>query len=94
VSQSLGVLSNDTGLMHVAAAFKKRTVVFWGNTIPGFGMYPYKTEFLSIENNQLRCRPCTKIGFKKCPKKHFDCMMKTDLQGIVPFLLQEDGTHA
>ncbi|MDX1284170.1 MAG: glycosyltransferase family 9 protein, partial [Draconibacterium sp.] len=35
------VLTNDTGLMHIAAAFKKKILSFWGNTVPQFGMYPY-----------------------------------------------------
>ena len=68
------VFSHDTGLMHVAAAFKKRIYSIWGNTVPAFGMYPYKTSFEVIENNQLSCRPCSKIGYKECPKKHFKCM--------------------
>lgn len=68
------VFSHDTGLMHVAAAFKKRIYSIWGNTVPAFGMYPYKTSFEVIENNDLNCRPCSKIGYKKCPKKHFKCM--------------------
>ncbi len=74
VKQSLAVLTNDTGLMHVAAAFGKKTIVFWGNTSPMLGMYPYKTKHINLENNPLSCRPCSKIGFNRCPKKHFKCM--------------------
>jgi len=68
------VFSHDTGLMHIAAAFQKRIYSIWGNTSPHFGMYPYRTEFVIYENNKLKCRPCSKIGFKKCPKGHFKCM--------------------
>lgn len=68
------VFSHDTGLMHVAAAFKKRTYSIWGNTVPAFGMYPYQTSFEVLENDNLNCRPCSKIGYKQCPKKHFKCM--------------------
>ncbi len=85
VAQSLGVLTNDTGLMHVAAAFQKKTTVFWGNTVPEFGMYPYQTEFLNIENQALNCRPCTKIGFENCPKGHFNCMNKLESGSIHAF---------
>lgn len=74
VEQSMIVFSHDTGLMHVASAFKKKVYSIWGNTVPAFGMYPYKTAFEVIENNNLDCRPCSKIGFKACPKKHFNCM--------------------
>ena len=68
------VFTHDTGLMHVAAAFKKRIYSIWGNTVPDFGMYPYQTSFEIIENNHLKCRPCSKIGYNECPKKHFKCM--------------------
>lgn len=68
------VFSHDTGLMHIAAAFQKKIYSIWGNTSPHFGMYPYRTEFVIYENNKLKCRPCSKIGFKKCPKGHFKCM--------------------
>ncbi|CAG4991512.1 ADP-heptose--LPS heptosyltransferase 2 [Dyadobacter sp. CECT 9275] len=77
LKQSLIVFTHDTGLMHVAAAFKKRTYSIWGNTLPAFGMYPYQTSFEVIENNNLRCRPCSKIGYKECPKKHFKCMTES-----------------
>jgi ADP-heptose:LPS heptosyltransferase len=74
VKQATYVFSHDTGLMHIAAAFKKPVYSIWGNTIPQFGMYPYRTKFTVFENNKLSCRPCSKIGYSKCPKGHFKCM--------------------
>jgi ADP-heptose:LPS heptosyltransferase len=68
------VFTHDTGLMHIAAAFKRPVYVLWGNTIPAFGMYPYQTKFTNLENTGLSCRPCSKIGFDKCPRGHFKCM--------------------
>ena len=67
-------------MMHIAAAFKKKIYSVWGNTIPAFGMTPYLADASSkiIEVENLSCRPCTKIGFGKCPKGHFDCMQKID----------------
>jgi hypothetical protein len=35
------MITHDTGLMHIAAAFQKPVVSIWGNTVPAFGMYPY-----------------------------------------------------
>ena len=74
------VISHDTGMMHIAAAFKKKIYSVWGNTIPAFGMGPYLANLNSkiIEVENLSCRPCTKIGYQKCPKGHFDCMQKID----------------
>lgn len=74
IKNATHVFTHDTGMMHIAAAFKKYIFCIWGNTIPAFGMYPYKTQFTILENNHVNCRPCSKIGFKKCPKGHFKCM--------------------
>ena len=78
VKQARYVFTHDTGLMHIAAAFKKEVFSIWGSTIPAFGMYPYRTKFTILENNGLDCRPCSKIGFEKCPKGHFKCMNALD----------------
>ncbi len=72
--QAQFVVSHDTGLMHIAAAFGKQVFSVWGNTVPEFGMYPYRTEFRVLEVKGLSCRPCSKIGFDKCPQGHFKCM--------------------
>ncbi|MBS1490988.1 MAG: glycosyltransferase family 9 protein [Bacteroidetes bacterium] len=79
IKQAKVVFTHDTGLMHIAAAFKKEIFVIWGNTIPAFGMYPYRTRFTSLENKNLDCRPCSKIGYDRCPKKHFKCMNEVTL---------------
>lgn len=84
LQQANVVFSHDTGLMHIAAALKKPVVSIWGNTVPEFGMYPYKTEFKVIENKGLSCRPCSKLGYNHCPKGHFKCMedLKFEVVGI------------
>ena len=76
VQQANWIISHDTGLMHIAAAFKKRIVSVWGNTVPELGMYPYLPDPQSkmLEIKGLSCRPCSKIGHAKCPKGHFKCM--------------------
>ncbi|AKD03336.1 glycosyltransferase family 9 protein [Pontibacter korlensis] len=74
VKQAEKVVSHDTGLMHIAAAFRKDIISVWGNTIPEFGMYPFRTKYKVLEVHGLSCRPCSKIGYSKCPKGHFKCM--------------------
>ena len=80
VSQAKLVISNDTGMMHIASAFNRNIISVWGNTVPAFGMTPYMPENYSnsiiVEAKDINCRPCSKIGFAKCPKGHFDCMNK------------------
>lgn len=91
VKQADKILSNDTGLMHVAAAFNKPILSFWGNTVPEFGMYPYFPEnpdlSTIVEVEGLACRPCSKLGYKKnCPKKHFHCMELVEVDTIVDWI--------
>jgi ADP-heptose:LPS heptosyltransferase len=80
IQQAHSVITHDTGMMHIAAAFKKTIYSVWGNTVPAFGMYPYKADENSkmIEVKDLNCRPCSKIGYDKCPKGHFKCMQEID----------------
>lgn len=82
VQQAHLVITHDTGLMHMAAAFGKKIYSIWGNTIPEFGMYPYYPEGINqnttFEVKGLSCRPCSKIGYSKCPKGHFKCMQEID----------------
>jgi ADP-heptose:LPS heptosyltransferase len=86
VKQAKVVITHDTGLMHIAAAFHKPIISIWGNTVPAFGMFPYMPDepeknFIAEVKN-LSCRPCSKIGYKKCPKGHFKCMLNQDLPKI------------
>ena len=85
------VISHDTGLMHIAAAFNKDMAVIWGSTAPAFGFAPYyktdsKANILQLENNHISCRPCSKIGFDKCPKKHFKCINDLDFGVLVDWV--------
>ncbi len=80
VKEAEYVITHDTGMMHIAAAFKKKIYAVWGNTVPEFGMTPYKANEQSkmIEVKGLNCRPCSKIGYDKCPKGHFKCMQEIE----------------
>lgn len=92
ISKSQGVITNDTGMMHISAALKKPIVSIWGNTIPEFGMYPYYgQEAIShsiIEVKDLSCRPCSKLGYSQCPKGHFKCMNDIDVAEIQQSVLR------
>lgn len=85
IKQANAVITHDTGMMHIAAALKKKVISVWGNTIPEFGMYPYLPGEGStiVEVKELPCRPCSKIGYDKCPKGHFKCMKEIDESQVV-----------
>ena len=85
VKQANVIITHDTGLMHIASAFHKKIISIWGNTIPEFGMYPYLPHADSqiVEVKGLKCRPCSKIGYKTCPKGHFKCMNEINEEKVV-----------
>ncbi len=76
------VITHDTGLMHIAAAFGQPIVSLWGNTLPEFGMTPYHTDYIAAEVKGLHCRPCSKIGYKQCPRGHFKCMKELTPENV------------
>ena len=87
VKEASLIITPDTGLMHIAAAYKKNIIVVWGNTTPELGMYPYipkgEGSFINMEVKGLSCRPCSKLGYEECPKRNFACMESIDWDAIV-----------
>ena len=85
VRQASVVISHDTGLMHIAAAFKKKVISIWGATVPQFGMSPYLPGDGSriIEPKGVWDRPYSKLGNNKFYKPKFKGMEKIDVAEIV-----------
>lgn len=87
IRQAEFVLSHDTGMMHIAAAYHKKLISIWGNTHRKLGFYPLYPDGMNIDHyaevDSLACRPCSKLGKTSCPKGHFNCMRKQDIPGIV-----------
>ena len=77
------VLTNDSGLMHLASALKKKVVAIFGSTTEQLGFFPYLTEYIVIQNNRLKCRPCSHIGRNNCPRQHFKCIKKITGEQVI-----------
>jgi len=77
------VVTNDSGLMHLAAARKRPVVALFGPTVRELGFFPVGTRAEVLEVEDLRCRPCTHIGLSFCPKDHFRCMLDIPASRVV-----------
>ncbi|MBN1558832.1 lipopolysaccharide heptosyltransferase II [candidate division KSB1 bacterium] len=68
------LICNDSGAMHFANAVRTDVYAFFGPTVRRFGFAPFRAQDVVFEV-ELDCRPCSAHGGRKCPQKHFRCML-------------------
>jgi len=86
LSKATRVIGFDTGLTHIAEAFKVPIASIWGSTVPELlGVQPYQVKDAKVIGIKLPCRPCSKFGLDKCPKGHFKCMNDIPENVVVSF---------
>jgi lipopolysaccharide heptosyltransferase II len=73
IAKAAIVLTNDTGMLHLAQAMKTPVVAVYGPTTRELGFFPLP-ENSRVAEADISCRPCTQKGLHQCPKKHFRCM--------------------
>jgi heptosyltransferase-2 len=69
------LLSNDSGLMHMATALRVPVVAIFGPTVQEFGFYPFQAR-ARVVHADLACRPCSTKGSACCPRGHHQCMQQ------------------
>jgi heptosyltransferase-2 len=68
------LVTNDSGLMHIAEAVHTPLLAIFGSTTGPLGFFPQLASSRVLENQQLNCRPCSHLGHRACPLGHFRCM--------------------
>jgi len=85
LSECVAFVGNDSGMLHLAQAFKKSVVGIYGPTVKELGYFPIPEKSVVVEK-AIPCRPCTHNGLNKCPKKHFNCMNTISSENVVEAL--------
>ena len=88
ISKGKMIVSNDSGLMHMATAVNTPVLAIFGSTVKELGFFPYRAKAMVIENSDLSCRPCSHIGRNTCPKGHFKCMNEISPEQVYAGLRQ------
>lgn len=73
------VVANDTGLMHMADALKKPSILFLGPTSREMGCLPYHPKSIVLEKT-MWCRPCSKNGQAPCIRRERFCLTEVTPQ--------------
>jgi heptosyltransferase-2 len=76
------LLSNDSGLMHMAAALRVPVVAMFGPTVQEFGFYPFKAS-AQVVSAAIACRPCSTKGSTRCPRGHHQCMQQVTVAHVL-----------
>ena len=79
LSQSTCVVSNDSGLMHVAAALNRPVVGIYGSSSPEYTPPLIEKDKKVIMYEDLSCSPCFK---RICPLEHMNCLENISVNSV------------
>ena len=82
LERSALLITNDTGVMHMASALGRKVVALFGPTTHHLGFFPFRVPCVVVEK-LLSCRPCSYHGTASCPERHFRCMKEISSADVI-----------
>ncbi len=82
VAQATILVANDSAPVHLASLQNIPTIAIFGPTVPEFGFGPFGSNVRVLQQEHLRCRPCSDHGTQECPLGTHECMTSITVESV------------
>lgn len=82
VARATILVANDSAPVHLASLQNIPTIAIFGPTVPEFGFGPFGSKAVVVQNENLRCRPCSDHGTQACPLGTHECMTSITVDAV------------
>jgi len=86
------LVTNDSGMMHLAVALGVPVVAIFGSTVLDFGFGPLGDRDRVVERD-LACRPCAPHGARFCWQGHAGCLRGVTVEDVLAAVLERTGAE-